>query len=232
MEFVILNCVSQEELREKIKKVAFYRGLPTWDLYRYVHERRGHQVRAALWYADLSCLKYVPEYIIHITKMQCPLILLTLSDDKKYKESSEYREFFEKYGCRAVMTPSLTAFKQSMGHICVDESWNRRNLVFGRLEICRINRKVFLDGRELDISGYAYDIFLILLEHMGETVSRLFINQNLPKRIRLSERNVDTHIKMLRKNLGCSSVIRCIRSVGYRIPVEEFYVYCHSCTAR
>lgn len=228
MEFVVLNCVAQEELREKIEKIAFYRGLSSWDLYRYVNDRQNCQVRAALWFADPSCLKNVPEDVIHFTTMQCPLILLTLSDDNEYKDSSEYKEFFKRYGCQAVITPSLTEFKQSMGHICMDENWKRRNLVFGRLEICRTNRKVFLDGRELDINGYAYDIFLMLLEHMGETVSRVYINQTLPRRVRLSERNVDTHIKMLRKNLGCSRVIRCVRSVGYRIPVEEFYIYCHS----
>lgn len=56
---------------------------------------------------------------------------------------------------------------------------------------------------------------------MGDAVSREKINQLLPDRKRNSLRNVDTHIKNIRKELGMDAVIRSVRSVGYCLSVEH-----------
>lgn len=66
-------------------------------------------------------------------------------------------------------------------------------------------------------------IFLFLLEHTGMAVSRREINQILPDRKRESMRNIDTHIKHIRRRLDMKDVIISIRSVGYRVDPEKFY---------
>lgn len=83
-----------------------------------------------------------------------------------------------------------------------------------------------MDGENVELSGFAYDVFLLLVEHVGEAVSRELINQTLPRRSRSSLRNVDTHIKYIRRQMDWGHVIRCVRSVGYYIPMDEFYRYC------
>ena len=55
----------------------------------------------------------------------------------------------------------------------------------------------------------------MFLEHMGEILSREKINSFLPARKRSGVRNIDTHIKSIRKALGEQELIQCVRSVGY-----------------
>ena len=62
-----------------------------------------------------------------------------------------------------------------------------------------------------------------MLEHIGAVVSREEINEALPSRKRDGGRNVDTHIKNLRRRLDMHDVILSVRSVGYRIDEEKFY---------
>ena len=79
------------------------------------------------------------------------------------------------------------------------------------------------EGRELKIGPYEFDVLFFLLEHMGRAVSREEINKILPQRKREGGRNVDTHIKNLRRRLDLNDVILSVRSVGYRIDEERFY---------
>ncbi len=83
----------------------------------------------------------------------------------------------------------------------------------------------FVDGI-FDYTHVVYFISVIvffLLEHMGRAVSREEINKILPQRKREGGRNVDTHIKNLRRRLDLNDVILSVRSVGYRIDEERFY---------
>ena len=63
----------------------------------------------------------------------------------------------------------------------------------------------------------------MFLEHMGEILSREKINSFLQARKRSGVRNIDTHIKSIRKALGEQELIQCVRSVGYGILPETMY---------
>lgn len=218
MEYSVINCVSDRELRKEIERMAFYKGLSVYDLREFIQKRRHGFCQAVVWYADEDYLSGVPGEVIQIFRMQCPLVLVSTgknTEDEKGEIGALFQEAFRRY---------LKAMKDTPG-------WKERIMVYGRLKICRQSRKIYLDEENIELSGFAYDVFLLLIEHVGEAVSRELINQMLPSRSRSSQRNVDTHIKYIRRKMACAPVIRCVRSVGYYIPMEEFYRYCMSCPA-
>ena len=73
---------------------------------------------------------------------------------------------------------------------------------------------------------YEFDILVYILEKIGTAVSREEINQILPFRKRESTRNVDTHIKNIRRILDMQDVIISVRAVGYRVDTDKFYREC------
>lgn len=95
------------------------------------------------------------------------------------------------------------------------KKWEDRIMRFENLTIDRSSRQVRLDGKCVEMGAYDYDILLLLAEHMGDVVTRDLLSRALPRRRRVSQRNIDSHIKSLRKCLGREECIQCIRSVGY-----------------
>ncbi len=213
MEYSIINCVSDPVIRQEIDQMAFYRGLSTWNLREFIQKRKFHGTKAVVWYADRDYLTGIPEDVILTFSAQCPLVML---GGKRRQEEirKEGAALFQDAFRRRLLT---------FDHL---PEWNGRTMAYGRLKICRQSRRVFLDGENVELSGFAYDVFLLLVEHVGEAVSRELINQTLPRRSRSSLRNVDTHIKYIRRQMDWGHVIRCVRSVGYYIPMDEFYRYC------
>lgn len=78
-------------------------------------------------------------------------------------------------------------------------------------------------GHETLFGPYEYEVLVYLLEHAGKAVSREEINHILPERKRMTDRNIDTHIKNIRRVLDMKKIIVSVRSVGYRVDPDEFY---------
>lgn len=100
---------------------------------------------------------------------------------------------------------------------------SERELIYGNLMIDREQRLVIYHGNKAALGPYEADVLVYLLEHMGKAVSRTEINRALPERKRENERNIDTHIKNIRRCLDLKDVIVSVRSVGYRIDPDKFY---------
>ena len=109
--------------------------------------------------------------------------------------------------------------RQDFRRMCIqyagEKKWEDRIMRFENLTIDRSSRQVRLDGKCVEMGAYDYDILLLLAEHMGDVVTRDLLSRALPRRRRVSQRNIDSHIKSLRKCLGREECIQCIRSVGY-----------------
>ena len=52
MEYSVINCVSDRELRKEIERMAFYKGLSVYDLREFIQKRRHGFCQAVVWYAD------------------------------------------------------------------------------------------------------------------------------------------------------------------------------------
>ena len=145
MEYSVINCVSDRELRKEIERMAFYKGLSVYDLREFIQKRSHGFCQAVVWYADEDedYLSGVPGEVIQIFRMQCPLVLVSTgknTEDEKGEIGALFQEAFRRY---------LKAMKDT-------PRWKERTMVYGRLKICRQSRKIYLDEENIELSGWLF----------------------------------------------------------------------------
>lgn len=92
------------------------------------------------------------------------------------------------------------------------------------LQIEPSSRKVFLDGRRIDLTAKEFDLLFVLATHAGITLSRKEIMANVwGTNWPIPSRTIDTHVRSLRRKLGSNDWITTIRGVGYQMsrPHQE-----------
>jgi len=92
-------------------------------------------------------------------------------------------------------------------------------------------RRLFVDGRNAQLTCKEFELFAFLIENTGQTVSRTQI-ANISERCgeaTPNARTIDVHVRRLRAKIaGYEDVIRSARGVGYRfdkhpdVLVEQF----------
>jgi DNA-binding response OmpR family regulator len=94
-------------------------------------------------------------------------------------------------------------------------------IVRGPLRLYELERRVTLDGEELDLTPKEYELLLLLVSHPGRAFSREYLLQHLwGYDYDGFDRTVDTHIMRLRKKLDTQGEkIVTIWGVGYRFVV-------------
>ena len=81
---------------------------------------------------------------------------------------------------------------------------------------------VTIDGERIDLANKEYELLLYLLKNIGNAVTRQsIISKVWGYEYDSDDRTLDTHMKLLRKDLGSySKYITTIRGVGYRFEKE------------
>jgi len=92
-------------------------------------------------------------------------------------------------------------------------------------------RKLFVDGRNAQLTCKEFELFAFLIENTGQTVSRQQI-ANISERCgeaTPNARTIDVHVRRLRSKIaGYEDVIRTSRGIGYRfdkhpdVLIEQF----------
>jgi DNA-binding response OmpR family regulator len=92
----------------------------------------------------------------------------------------------------------------------------------GELEIDRLERQAFLDGRRLDLTSRELALLLRLALHADKVVKRTHIMASLFEATFDSGSNlIDVHMSRLRDKLGeHASMIETVRGVGYRLRIR------------
>ncbi|KAB3531801.1 response regulator [Alkaliphilus serpentinus] len=91
------------------------------------------------------------------------------------------------------------------------------------LTIDKRSHKVFVGGKEIQLSPKEYDLLIYFIHHKNQALSR----ENLLDGVWGYDyygdlRTVDTHVKRLRHKIGdASDKIKTVRGLGYRFEVEE-----------
>jgi len=101
-------------------------------------------------------------------------------------------------------------------------------LRFGRLEIDPDAREVRRDGTACPLTGYQFDILLLLARHPGRVLSRDAILDRLRGReLGAFDRSIDVHVSRIRAAIeddpGKPKRLRTVRGVGYqfaRLPED------------
>ena len=96
-------------------------------------------------------------------------------------------------------------------------------VTIGGLKIDFTGRIVTIDGKNVDLTPKEYDLLFYLVKNRGIALTREKLISNVwGYDFFGDDRTLDTHIKLLRKNLGeYSSYIVTLRGVGYRFEATE-----------
>lgn len=84
-------------------------------------------------------------------------------------------------------------------------------------------RKVTINGKSVSLTPKEYELLTYFIKNKGIALSReQLLNNVWDYDYYGDDRTVDTHIKMLRKNLGIyRDLIKTVREVGYKYETEE-----------
>jgi predicted ATPase len=89
-------------------------------------------------------------------------------------------------------------------------------LIFGRFELQPLERRLLVDGVEATLGGRAFDVLLILAEHMGSLVSRSELIDRVWTGLVVEENNLSVQVHALRRVLG-GDVVVTVPGRGYRL---------------
>ena len=95
-------------------------------------------------------------------------------------------------------------------------------VTLGALTVDFTARRVLLNGESLDLSPKEYDLLFFMVRNRGIALTReTLISKVWGYDYYGDDRTLDTHIKLLRRQLGeCSDRITTLRGVGYRFEKE------------
>ena len=84
-------------------------------------------------------------------------------------------------------------------------------------------RKVTINGKSVSLTPKEYELLTYFIKNKGIALSReQLLNSVWDYDYYGDDRTVDTHVKMLRKNLGIyRDLIKTVREVGYKYETEE-----------
>jgi two-component system alkaline phosphatase synthesis response regulator PhoP len=103
--------------------------------------------------------------------------------------------------------------RMSIGGQTID----RYVLVFKHIRIDINSRKVWLDNKEVELTGIEFEILAALAEHSGIVLSREQLLEKVWGHEYFGElRVVDVHIGHIRQKLGNEEFIATVRGIGYR----------------
>ena len=89
---------------------------------------------------------------------------------------------------------------------------------FREYEIDVSGREVKKNGKPVTLNNKEFELFTTLIKNAGIAMSReMLLNEVWGYGYEGEERTVDTHIKMLRQDLGDRKLIKTVRGVGYKI---------------
>lgn len=101
---------------------------------------------------------------------------------------------------------------------CSGSASAREIVNIGELSVDFSGRIVCVNGERVNLSPKEYDLLFFLVRNRGLALTReRLLNEVWGYDFFGDDRTLDTHIKLLRKNLGlCSRFITTLRGVGYR----------------
>lgn len=217
----IINGVMDDQVHGDIERYAMLHGFLSYEPEGSLNGA-GRSSRIVLACADIEGLETYWDKVSEMHRTGCPVILIPTAEGEE--NPSCYRKYREYITAHAGFRFTLSEFREILRRYVSGELLSERTLCFGdSFTIDRENRIVVKKSRRIDLRPSEFDILVFLLDHVGTVVSREEMLSVLPERKRGNTRNIDTHIKHIRKHLDMRDVIVCVRSVGYRVDEERFY---------
>ena len=95
--------------------------------------------------------------------------------------------------------------------------------IYKKLKVDFLGHSAYIDGKELLLTPKEYDLLVYFINNKGIALSREQLLNNIWNYDYLGNyRTIDTHIKMLRNNLGeYRDLITTVRGMGYKFDDKE-----------
>lgn len=217
----ILIVDDEENIREVLREYAVFEG--------YSVEEADNGMTAIQMVRD-------NEYDIIIMDVMMPRLdgFSTVKEIRKLKNvpvimlsarSEEYDKLFGfEIGCDDYVVKPFSP-KEVMARVNAIIKRNKKDLPqslkFKGLEIDMAARNVFVDGKKAELTPREYELLFYLVNNKGIAVSReSLLTEVWGYDFLGDDRTVDTHIKMLRSNLGpYRDFIVTLRGLGYKFEV-------------
>ncbi|MGI9323412.1 MAG: response regulator [Pseudomonadales bacterium] len=99
------------------------------------------------------------------------------------------------------------------------EEQNKERIIIKNLTIDVARHEVQVNGEEVSLTATEFKILYQLASQPGRAFTReQLLNRVVGQGVVVIDRNIDVHIRAVRKKLGeCSRMIQTIRGVGYRL---------------
>lgn len=104
----------------------------------------------------------------------------------------------------------------------INKQDKRNRFTYENLVIDFTGRTVSVNGERKSLTPKEYDLLFYLCKRSGIAITRTELLENIwGDNFCGDERTVDTHIKMLRNNLGeYSNLVSTVRGIGYRFDID------------
>lgn len=213
----VINGAEDRKLAECIDQYTHLSGFRAYHMEDSV--KKNQYLSGDIMYIDRKGADRYQKMLTKVWEDDHPVVIIPIS----FNDVALVRKYRKCITARSGYPFTYKDFIKITADCLKEEQMKERDLVYGDLLIDREQRLVIYHGKEVPLGSYGYDVLVYLLSHVGKAVSREDINRILPERKRENGRNIDTHVKNIRRCLDLKEVIVSVRSVGYRIDPEKFY---------
>lgn len=213
----VINGAEDRKLAECIDQYTQLSGFRTYHMEDSV--KKNQYLSGDIMYIDRKGADRYQKMLTQVWKDDHPVVIIPIS----FNDAVLVRKYRKCITARSGYPFTYKDFIKITADCLKEEQMKERDLVYGDLLIDREQRLIIYRGKEVPLGPYEFDVLVYLLSHVGKAVSREDINRILPERKRENGRNIDTHVKNIRRCLDLKEVIVSVRSVGYRIDPEKFY---------
>ena len=107
----------------------------------------------------------------------------------------------------------------------LSDSTHNQTLAYGDVVLDHERFEVRVGPERADLTATEFQILQFLMRHPGQAFSRdEILNHTIGDDAYVIDRNVDVHIRGIRKKLGLAELVKTIRGVGYRLDAEKAYL--------
>lgn len=147
-----------------------------------------------------------------------PVMMLTARSEER-DELKGYKLGVDEYITKPFSPKILVARVEALLRRTMGES--EEKLVAGAIEIDKVARSVYIDGKPVDLSFKEYELLTYFIENKGIALSREKILNSVWNYDYFGDaRTIDTHVKKLRAKMGdCGDYIKTIWGMGYKFEI-------------
>ena len=147
-----------------------------------------------------------------------PVMMLTARSEER-DELEGYKLGVDEYITKPFSPKILVARVEAVLRRTMGES--EEKLVAGAIEIDKVARSVYIDGKPVDLSFKEYELLTYFIENKGIALSREKILNSVWNYDYFGDaRTIDTHVKKLRAKMGdCGDYIKTVWGMGYKFKI-------------